>query len=201
MWAVGCCFLTETSLSHYHQVDLLITTKITGIITQGAKDFGHVQFVGSFKLAFSNDGERWLIYQDEKQQKDKVGHLLCSTEYERTCTFHFWYLMLFAWDTILFFNLPSLPYGNLMSFIKITQVIVRNRWSLSHKLSEGHDIGISCEKFWTSQHFYDNLPPPAEESPPCFQSGAAAADKTKAFVRHKTPVEVLLWGRETVISI
>ncbi|KAL0183370.1 hypothetical protein M9458_022745, partial [Cirrhinus mrigala] len=52
-------------------VDLLITTKITGIITQGAKDFGHVQFVGSYKVAFSNDGEKWLIYQDEKQQKDK----------------------------------------------------------------------------------------------------------------------------------
>ncbi|XP_048037057.1 EGF-like repeat and discoidin I-like domain-containing protein 3 isoform X2 [Megalobrama amblycephala] len=82
--------------SQWLQVDLLITTKITGIITQGAKDFGHVQFVGSFKLAFSNDGEKWLVYQDEKQQKDKV--------------------------------------------------IVRNRWSLSHKLSEGHDIGISCEK-------------------------------------------------------
>lgn len=84
MWAA--VFFTETSvetlsLSHYHQVDLLITTKITGIITQGAKDFGHVQFVGSFKLAFSNDGEKWLVYQDEKQQKDKVGHLLCSMEY------------------------------------------------------------------------------------------------------------------------
>jgi len=62
-------------------MDLLITTKITGIITQGAKDFGHVQFVGSFKLAFSNDGERWLIYQDEKQQKDKVGHAV----FNRVC--------------------------------------------------------------------------------------------------------------------
>lgn len=56
--------------------------------------------------------------------------------------------MLFEGDTILFFiYLPSLPYENLMSFIKITQVIVRNRWSLSHRLSEGHDIGISCETF------------------------------------------------------
>lgn len=54
------------------QVDLLIPTKVTGIITQGAKDFGHIQFVGSFKLAYSNDGEKWSIYQDEKQHKDKV---------------------------------------------------------------------------------------------------------------------------------
>ncbi|KAK2516145.1 Edil3 [Columba livia] len=54
------------------RVDLLVPTKITGIITQGAKDFGHVQFVGSYKLAYSNDGEHWIIYQDEKQKKDKV---------------------------------------------------------------------------------------------------------------------------------
>lgn len=47
-------------------------TKVTGVITQGAKDFGHVQFVGSYKVAYSNDGERWKVYQDEKQGKDKV---------------------------------------------------------------------------------------------------------------------------------
>lgn len=55
------------------QVDLLVPTKVTGIITQGAKDFGRVQFVGSYKVAYSNDGERWVTYQDEKQRKDKVG--------------------------------------------------------------------------------------------------------------------------------
>lgn len=54
------------------QVDLLVPTKVTGVITQGAKDFGRVQFVGSYKVAYSNDGERWTIYQDEKQRKDKV---------------------------------------------------------------------------------------------------------------------------------
>lgn len=55
-------------------MDLLVPTKVTGIITQGAKDFGHVQFVGSYKLAYSNDGEHWTVYQDEKQRKDKVSH-------------------------------------------------------------------------------------------------------------------------------
>lgn len=54
------------------QVDLLVPTKVTGVITQGAKDFGRVQFVGSYKVAYSNDGERWTVYQDEKQRKDKV---------------------------------------------------------------------------------------------------------------------------------
>lgn len=28
--------------------------------------------MGSYKLAYSNDGEHWKIYQDEKQKKDKV---------------------------------------------------------------------------------------------------------------------------------
>ena len=51
---------------------MLLPTKITGVITQGAKDFGHVQFVGSYKVAYSNDGERWTVYQDQKQGKDKV---------------------------------------------------------------------------------------------------------------------------------
>lgn len=55
---------------------MLRPTKITGVITQGAKDFGHVQFVGSYKVAYSNNGERWFIYQDEKQKKDKVGFFL-----------------------------------------------------------------------------------------------------------------------------
>lgn len=63
-------------------MDLLVPTKVTGIITQGAKDFGHVQFVGSYKVAYSNDGERWNIYQDEKQGKDKVSHYFHSTYWQ-----------------------------------------------------------------------------------------------------------------------
>ncbi|XP_075448773.1 EGF-like repeat and discoidin I-like domain-containing protein 3 isoform X6 [Ascaphus truei] len=62
----------KSDQSQWLQVDLLRPTKVTGIITQGAKDFGHVQFVGSYKLAFSNNGEHWVVYQDEKQRKDKV---------------------------------------------------------------------------------------------------------------------------------
>ncbi|XP_048114611.1 EGF-like repeat and discoidin I-like domain-containing protein 3 isoform X1 [Alosa alosa] len=58
--------------SQWLQVDMLLPTKVTGIITQGSKYFGHVQFVGSYKLAFSSDGEKWIVYQDESQQKDKI---------------------------------------------------------------------------------------------------------------------------------
>ncbi|KAM4634047.1 EGF-like repeat and discoidin I-like domain-containing protein 3 [Polymixia lowei] len=54
------------------QVDLLAPTKITGVITQGARYFGRAQFVGSYKLAYSNDGISWTVYQDETQHADKV---------------------------------------------------------------------------------------------------------------------------------
>lgn len=46
--------------------------KVTGIITQGAKDFGSVQFVTAFKVAHSDDGQSWTIVKDETTRTDKV---------------------------------------------------------------------------------------------------------------------------------
>uniref|UniRef100_A0A667YB57 EGF like repeats and discoidin domains 3 n=1 Tax=Myripristis murdjan TaxID=586833 RepID=A0A667YB57_9TELE len=54
------------------QVDLLAPTNITGVITQGARDFGLVQFVSSYKLAHSDDAVSWTVYQDESQHTDKI---------------------------------------------------------------------------------------------------------------------------------
>lgn len=54
------------------QVDLVSPKKITGVITQGAKDFGSVQFVSAFKVAHSQDGRSWTIVQDPKTRTDKV---------------------------------------------------------------------------------------------------------------------------------
>lgn len=58
-----------------HQVDLEKTKRLTGIITQGAKDFGVVQFVTVFKVAYSNDGESWSAVKQENSGKDKVRHV------------------------------------------------------------------------------------------------------------------------------
>ncbi|XP_047203090.1 milk fat globule EGF and factor V/VIII domain containing b isoform X4 [Girardinichthys multiradiatus] len=58
--------------SEWLQVDLLAPKKITGIITQGAKDFGSIQFVSSFKVAHSNDGRTWTVLKDESTGKDKI---------------------------------------------------------------------------------------------------------------------------------
>uniref|UniRef100_A0A4W5KT57 F5/8 type C domain-containing protein n=2 Tax=Hucho hucho TaxID=62062 RepID=A0A4W5KT57_9TELE len=63
--------LSPSSLS-LSQVDVLIPTKVSGMVTLGSKDFGRVQFVRSYKLPYSNDRLRWNIYQEEAQYKDKV---------------------------------------------------------------------------------------------------------------------------------
>ncbi|XP_061595936.1 EGF-like repeat and discoidin I-like domain-containing protein 3 isoform X2 [Cololabis saira] len=58
--------------SEWIQVDLQKTKRLTGIITQGAKDFGVVQFVSVFKVAYSNDGESWKVVNDENTGSDKL---------------------------------------------------------------------------------------------------------------------------------
>ncbi|XP_061750624.1 EGF-like repeat and discoidin I-like domain-containing protein 3 isoform X1 [Nerophis ophidion] len=58
--------------SEWLQVDLESPKKITGIITQGAKDFGNVQFVSAFKVAHSNDGQSWTVLKDETENTDKI---------------------------------------------------------------------------------------------------------------------------------
>ncbi|XP_067827494.1 milk fat globule EGF and factor V/VIII domain containing b isoform X2 [Heptranchias perlo] len=58
--------------SQWLQLNLLVPKKVTGIITQGAKDFGVVQYVESFKIAYSDDGQLWTVYQDNITKTDKV---------------------------------------------------------------------------------------------------------------------------------
>lgn len=52
---------------------MLSPKKITGIVTQGAKDFGCIQFVTAFKVALSNDGKTWTTVKDETTGMDRVG--------------------------------------------------------------------------------------------------------------------------------
>ncbi|XP_063053665.1 milk fat globule EGF and factor V/VIII domain containing b isoform X1 [Engraulis encrasicolus] len=60
------------SRSEWIQVDLEYPKRVTGIITQGAKDFGSVQFVSAFKVSYSDDGQFWNTVKDVKTQGDKV---------------------------------------------------------------------------------------------------------------------------------
>ncbi|XP_046897520.1 EGF-like repeat and discoidin I-like domain-containing protein 3 isoform X2 [Hypomesus transpacificus] len=58
--------------SEWLQVDLEKPKRLTGIITQGAKDFGVVQYVSIFKVAHSNDGQTWSFVKDEKTDTDML---------------------------------------------------------------------------------------------------------------------------------
>ncbi|KAL7885604.1 hypothetical protein AOLI_G00058990 [Acnodon oligacanthus] len=60
------------SRSEWLQVDLLSPKRITGIVTQGAKDFGNVQFVSAYKVSYSDDGKHWTVVKDEKTKTDKI---------------------------------------------------------------------------------------------------------------------------------
>lgn len=62
------------------QVDLEKTKRITGIITQGAKDFGVMQFVSMFKVAYSVDGQTWSMVKQQNAFNDKVRYLMVPNE-------------------------------------------------------------------------------------------------------------------------
>uniref|UniRef100_A0A1A8J7C3 Milk fat globule-EGF factor 8 protein n=1 Tax=Nothobranchius kuhntae TaxID=321403 RepID=A0A1A8J7C3_NOTKU len=62
----------QNNRSEWIQVDLGKTKRLTGIITQGAKDFGVVQFVSEFKVAYSDNGEVWSMVKDENSGEDKL---------------------------------------------------------------------------------------------------------------------------------
>lgn len=46
---------------------------MAGIITQGARDFGNIQYVAAYKVAHSNDGLRWTEYKDPGAEGGKVS--------------------------------------------------------------------------------------------------------------------------------
>ncbi|XP_034536932.1 EGF-like repeat and discoidin I-like domain-containing protein 3 isoform X2 [Notolabrus celidotus] len=62
----------HSNRSEWLQIDLEKAKRLTGIITQGAKDFGVVQFVSVFKVAYSNDGESWSIVKEADTGNDKL---------------------------------------------------------------------------------------------------------------------------------
>ncbi|XP_044773857.1 lactadherin isoform X2 [Neomonachus schauinslandi] len=58
--------------SEWLQVDLGSQRQVTGIITQGARDFGHIQYVAAYKVAYSNDSINWAEYRDQGAIDSKI---------------------------------------------------------------------------------------------------------------------------------
>nr|XP_060611162.1 lactadherin isoform X2 [Anolis sagrei ordinatus] len=54
------------------QIDLETQKKVAGIVTQGARDFGHIQYVAAYKVAYSDDGKYWTLYKDSKTNGTKI---------------------------------------------------------------------------------------------------------------------------------
>lgn len=65
----------SNSAREWLQVDLGTQKQVTGIITQGARDFGHIQYVASYKVAHSDDGVQWTIYKEQGTSKVFQGNL------------------------------------------------------------------------------------------------------------------------------
>lgn len=62
----------SNSASEWLQIDLGAQKRVTGIITQGARDFGHVQYVAAYKVAYSDNGMNWTEYRDTGTSESKI---------------------------------------------------------------------------------------------------------------------------------
>ncbi|KAM9126055.1 lactadherin isoform 1-T1 [Pangshura tecta] len=58
--------------SEWLQIDLLTQKKVTGVVTQGARDFGYIQYVAAYKVAYSDDGTSWTVYKDNRTNSSKI---------------------------------------------------------------------------------------------------------------------------------
>ncbi|XP_008851060.1 lactadherin isoform X1 [Nannospalax galili] len=64
----------SNSAKEWLQVDLGTQKQVTGIITQGARDFGHIQYVASYQVAYSDDGVQWTVYEEQGASKVFSGN-------------------------------------------------------------------------------------------------------------------------------
>uniref|UniRef100_Q95114-2 Isoform Short of Lactadherin n=1 Tax=Bos taurus TaxID=9913 RepID=Q95114-2 len=60
------------SASEWLQIDLGSQKRVTGIITQGARDFGHIQYVAAYRVAYGDDGVTWTEYKDPGASESKI---------------------------------------------------------------------------------------------------------------------------------
>ncbi|KAM9320355.1 discoidin, CUB and LCCL domain-containing protein 2 [Gastrophryne carolinensis] len=54
------------------QMDLNKLTKVTGIITTGSTISVYNYYVSSYKIEYSEDGLRWMMYRDANMDRDKI---------------------------------------------------------------------------------------------------------------------------------
>ncbi|XP_020021063.1 lactadherin isoform X2 [Castor canadensis] len=62
----------SNNASEWLQIDLGSKKQVTGIVTQGAREFGHVQYIAAYKMAYSPDGVHWTEYKENGASESKV---------------------------------------------------------------------------------------------------------------------------------
>ncbi|XP_045427970.1 lactadherin isoform X4 [Pipistrellus kuhlii] len=62
----------RNSASEWLQIDLGSLKQVAGIVTQGARDFGSIQYVAAYKVAHSSDGRRWTEYKEPGAEVPRI---------------------------------------------------------------------------------------------------------------------------------
>lgn len=72
--------------------------RLTGIITQGASRLGTAEYIKAFKVASSLDGNSYITYKVDGQQRDKVRH---------NFVLHMLFSIVFKVDLLSFFSFSN----------------------------------------------------------------------------------------------
>lgn len=67
------------------QINMQKIMRLTGIITQGASRLGTAEYIKAFKVASSLDGNSYITYKVDGQQRDKVDTTLYYICYFLLC--------------------------------------------------------------------------------------------------------------------
>ena len=70
----GAWSARSNDLNQWLQVDLLNTTRVSGVATQGRNGYSYNQWVTKYKLKYSEGGQAFKFYRGSGDNSDKVGN-------------------------------------------------------------------------------------------------------------------------------
>ena len=70
----GAWSARSNDIHQWLQVDLLNTTRVSGVATQGRNGYSYNQWVTKYKLKYSEGGQAFKFYRGSGDNSDKVGN-------------------------------------------------------------------------------------------------------------------------------
>ena len=70
----GAWSARSNDIHQWLQVDLLNTTRVSGVATQGRNGFRYDQWVTKYKLKYSEGGQAFKFYRRSGDESDMVGN-------------------------------------------------------------------------------------------------------------------------------